>query len=150
MTFSLGEIFYNSIDGTDFYRYFDYIEYFRGGISSPGREQGLIYYWYISLFIKASRKYYLISDWETIYSSAIQLGNLGLYCLGLLGLYFLLKSFSYKNSDILLALSILNCFPPIFGARLIMKPEMLAFALFPWILLSLDAYFNSKQFVFAI
>lgn len=146
MTFSLGEIFYNSIDGTDFYRYFDYIEYFRGGISSPGREQGLIYYWYISLFIKASRKYYLISDWESIYSSAIQLGNLGLYCLGLLGLYFLLKSFSYKKSDILLALSILNCFPPIFGARLIMKPEMLAFGLFPWILLSLDAYFNSKQF----
>ena len=71
MTFSLGEIFFNSIDGTDFYRYFDYIEYFRGGISSPGREQGLIYYWYISLFIKASRKYYLISDWETIYSLSL-------------------------------------------------------------------------------
>ena len=146
MTFSLGEIFYNSIDGTDFYRYFDYIEYFRGGISSPGREQGLIYYWYISLFIKASTKFFLISDWETIFSSAIQLGNLFLYCIGLLGLYFLLKSFSYKKSEILLALSILNCFPPLFGARIIMKPEMIAFALLPWILISLDSYFKSKQF----
>ena len=38
-TFSLGEIFYNSIDGTDFYRYFRYIEYFNGTIDTPSREQ---------------------------------------------------------------------------------------------------------------
>ena len=50
-TFSLGEILYNSIDGTDFYRYFRYIEYFNGEIDSPSREQGLFYFWYIYLFI---------------------------------------------------------------------------------------------------
>ena len=150
MTFSLGEIFYNSIDGTDFYRYFDYIEYFRGGISSPGKEQGLLYYWFISLFIKASRKYYLVSDWETIYSSAIQLGNLFLYCIGLLGLYFLLKSYAYKKHEIFLALSILNCFPPLFGARIIMKPEMIAFALLPWVLITLDCYLKSKKLNYII
>ena len=33
-TFSIGEIFYNSIDGTDFYRYFRYIEYFNGSIET--------------------------------------------------------------------------------------------------------------------
>ena len=51
-TFSIGEIFYNSIDGTDFYRYFRYIEYFNGTIESPSREQGLFYFWFISLFIE--------------------------------------------------------------------------------------------------
>ena len=38
-SYSLGEIFYNSIDGTDFYRYFKYIEYFRGDIESPSENK---------------------------------------------------------------------------------------------------------------
>ena len=145
LTFSLGEVFYNSIDGTDFYRYFDYIKYFRGGLDSPGREQGLLYYWFISLFIKFSRSYYIPSDWESIYSSAIQFGNLFLYCLGLIGLYFLLKSYSYLKHEIFFTLTILNCFPPLMGARLIMKPEILAFSLLPWILLTIDYYFKTKE-----
>ena len=50
LSHSIGEIFYNSIDGTDFYRYFRYIEYFMGEIETPTREQGLFYFWIISLF----------------------------------------------------------------------------------------------------
>ena len=150
LTFSLGEIFYNSIDGTDFYRYFDYIKYFRGGLDSPGREQGLLYYWFISLFIKISSNYYIPSDWETIYSSAIQFGNLVLYCVGLIGLYFLLKSYSYRKHEIFFTLAVLNCFPPLFGARLIMKPEILAFGILPWILLTIDYYFKSKKLKYLI
>lgn len=145
ITFSLGEIYYNSIDGTDFYRYFNYIEYFRGGIDSPGREQGLLYYWFVSLFIKLSRPYYLIYDWETIYSSAIQLANLLIYCVGLLGLYYLLKSFKYKIHEIFFTLAILNCFPPMFGARLIMKPEIIGFALLPWVFVMIDKYFKTEK-----
>ena len=38
-SYFLGEIFYNSIDGTDFYRYFRYIEYFNGTVETPSREQ---------------------------------------------------------------------------------------------------------------
>jgi len=150
LTFSLGEIFYNSIDGTDFYRYFDYIKYFRGGLESPGREQGLLYYWFISLFIKISSNYYIPTDWETIYSSAIQFGNLVLYSIGLAGLYSLLKSYSYLKHEIFFTLAVLNCFPPLFGARLIMKPEILAFAILPWILLTIDYYFKTKKLKYLI
>ena len=50
-TFTVGEIFYNSIDGTDFYRYFRYIEYFNGTIETTSREQGLFYFWIISLLL---------------------------------------------------------------------------------------------------
>ena len=53
LSHSVGEIFYNSIDGTDFYRYFRYIEYFMGEIENTTREQGLFYFWIISLFIKS-------------------------------------------------------------------------------------------------
>ena len=46
-----------------------------------------------------------------------------------------------------MALTFLNIFPPVFGGRLIMKPEMLAFALFPWILLGIELYFKNKNIV---
>ena len=57
-SYSLGEIFYNSIDGTDFYRYFKYIEYFRGDIDSPSREQGVFYFWIITLIIEGSQNFF--------------------------------------------------------------------------------------------
>ena len=46
---------------------------------------------------------------------------------------------------IFLTLSVLNFLPPVFGARLIMKPEILGFTLLPWILLSLYNYFDNKN-----
>ena len=91
-TFSIGEIFYNSIDGTDFYRYFRYIEYFNGTIETPSREQGLFYFWFTSLFIELSEQFYLADKWEYIYSSAIQLANFIFYLIGLLGLFLFMLS----------------------------------------------------------
>ena len=149
-TFSIGEIFYNSIDGTDFYRYFRYIEYFDGTIESPSREQGLFYFWFISLFIDSYDQFYVADKWEYIYSSAIQLGNFVLYLVGLLGLFLFMRIKRINVTQIFLALTFLNIFPPVFGGRLIMKPEILAFALFPWILLSIDNYFKSKNITYLI
>ena len=146
-TFSIGEIFYNSIDGTDFYRYFRYIEYFNGTIETPSREQGLFYFWFISLFIDFYDQFFVADKWEYIYSSAIQLGNFVLYLIGLLGLFLFMRIKKIDTTEIFLALTFLNIFPPVFGGRLIMKPEMLAFALFPWILLGIDNYFKNKNIV---
>ena len=146
-TFSIGEIFYNSIDGTDFYRYFRYIEYFNGSIETPSREQGLFYFWFVSIFIDLYDQYYLADKWEYIYSSAIQLANFILYLVGVLGLFIFMKSKKINSLNIFFALTLLNIFPPVFGGRLIMKPEMLAFALFPWILLGIDKYFEQKNII---
>ena len=146
-TFSIGEIFYNSIDGTDFYRYFRYIEYFNGTIETPSREQGLFYFWFMSLFIDFYDQFFVADKWEYIYSSAIQLGNFVLYLIGLLGLFLVMRIKKIDTTEIFLALTFLNIFPPVFGGRLIMKPEMLAFALFPWILLGIDNYFKNKNIV---
>ena len=146
-TFSIGEIFYNSIDGTDFYRYFRYIEYFDGTIETPSREQGLFYFWFIFLFIDLYDQFFVADKWEYIYSSAIQLGNFALYLVGILGLFLFMKIKKINTTQIFLALTFLNIFPPVFGGRLIMKPEMLAFALFPWILLGIELYFKNKNIV---
>ena len=114
-TFSIGEIFYNSIDGTDFYRYFRYIEYFNGSIETPSREQGLFYFWFVSIFIDLYDQYYLADKWEYIYSSAIQLANFILYLVGVLGLFIFMKSKKINSLNIFFLFSLLNIFPPVFG-----------------------------------
>lgn len=144
-SYFLGEIFYNSIDGTDFYRYFRYIEYFNGSIEATSREQGLFYFWFISNFIEYSHNFYLPDKWEFIYSSAIQLGNFILYIVGLVGLYIWLVSKKINKESIFLSFAVLNFFPPIYGGRLIMKPEILVFCFLPWILLCLDDYFDNNS-----
>ena len=145
LSYFVGEIFYNSIDGTDFYRYFNYIEYFNGSIEATSREQGLFYFWFISNFVEYSHNFYVPDKWEFIYSSAIQLGNFILYIIGLVGLYIWLKSKHISKENILLTFAVLNFFPPIYGGRLIMKPEMLVFCFLPWIFLCIDDYFENKS-----
>ena len=145
LSYSIGEIFYNSIDGTDFYRYFRYIEYFMGEIETPTREQGLFYFWIISIFIKSSQNFYISENWEFIYSTAIQLGNFVFYLVGIFGLIYLLRSRKVPWEKIFLVLSVLNFFPPLFGGRLIMKPEILAFAFLPWIILAIDNYLEKQN-----
>ena len=144
-SFFLGEIFYNSIDGTDFYRYFRYIEYFSGTVETPSREQGLFYFWFISNFIEFSQSYYLPDKWEYVYSTSIQLGNFVLYLIGLLGLFLWFSSRGVSKSIIFLTFSVLNFFPPIYGGRLIMKPEILVFCFLPWIFIGIDNYFKNKN-----
>ncbi|RPG61688.1 MAG: hypothetical protein CBD98_003295 [Flavobacteriaceae bacterium TMED238] len=146
LSHSIGEIFYNSIDGTDFYRYFRYIEYFMGEIETPTREQGLFYFWIISLFIKFSQNFYVPENWEYIYSTAIQLGNLVFYLVGIFGLIYLLRSRKVPWEKIFLVFSVLNFFPPLFGGRLIMKPEILAFAFLPWVILAIDNYLEKQNY----
>ncbi len=146
LSHSIGEIFYNSIDGTDFYRYFRYIEYFMGEIEAPTREQGLFYFWIISLFIKSSQNFYVSENWEFIYSTAIQLGNFVFYLVGILGLIYLLRSRKVPWEKIFLVFSVFNFFPPLFGGRLIMKPEILAFAFLPWIIVAIDNYLENQNY----
>ena len=144
-SYFLGEIFYNSIDGTDFYRYFRYIEYFNGTVETPSREQGLFYFWFISNFIEFSQNYYLPDKWEYVYSTAIQFGNFILYLVGLLGLYLWLASKKINKSVIFLSLSVLNFFPPVYGGRLIMKPEIIVFCFLPWVFIGIDNYFKNQK-----
>ena len=75
------------------------------------------------------------------------MANFILYLVGVLGLFIFMKSKKINSLNIFFALTLLNIFPPVFGGRLIMKPEMLAFALFPWILLGIDKYFEQKNII---
>ncbi len=141
----LGLIFYNSSDGTDFNRYYRYIEYFLGNAEYTSREQGVFYFWTVYKVAEIGSVLSDLSDFQSLINIAIQISNIIYYLFGILGFFKLLQFYKFKSGDIYMVLAFLNFFPPIFGARLIMKPEILAFSLLPWILYLLEAYLESKQ-----
>ena len=102
------------------------------------------------MFIDFYEQFYLADKWEFIYSSAIQMGNFTLYLVGLTGLFKFLKLKNISTHKIFLSFSFLNLFPPLFGGRLIMKPEILAFALIPWVIFGIAKYLRDKKLFYLL
>ena len=139
---------YDSMRGTDFDRYGKYLDYFvKNNIQSIGLESGVSYFYFISKFFEFISKPILVSSIyvEPIYSFSIQLGNFFLMLLGFVGIFYL---FDYLNIDKTLNLScvsFLSIFPPVLGARLILKPEILVIALLPWLILLYYKFFDTNK-----
>ena len=70
-----------------------------------------------------------------IHNFGIQVGNYLFFIIGFIGIYFLLRYLEISPIISLLVLNMLAIFPPILGARLILKPEIMMFAYLPWIIL---------------
>lgn len=141
----LGLTFYDSTNGTDFNRYYRYIEYFLGNAEYTSREQGVFYFWTVYKVAEIGSVLSNLPDFQSLINISIQISNTIYYLFGAFGFFKLLRFYKFQSEDIYMVLAFLNFFPPIFGARLIMKPEILAFSLLPWIIYFLEAYLESKK-----
>ena len=143
-------LFYYSIDSPDFDDYYIYLEYLANNISSTGREQGLFYYylqsWYFYLFNSGFED----PTFLAYLHRSIQQVNFLLYVLGLIGFFILFKKFNYKTNAILCTLIFLNFLPLSIMQRIIFKPEILSFALLPWLIFSLESFRSSRKFKYLI
>jgi len=144
---------YDSMRGTDFDRYGKYLDYFvKSDIQKVGLESGVGYFYFISKFFEILSKPILISSIyvEPIYSLSIQLGNFLLLIIGLIGIYYLFEYLQVDKTLNLICLSFVSVFPPILGARLILKPEILAVAFLPWVILFYYKFFETNKLVFLV
>ena len=144
---------YDSMRGTDFNRYSKYLDYFvKNDIQEIGLESGVGYFYFISKFFEIFNKPILISSIyvEPVYSLSIQLGNFLLLIIGLVGIYYLFDYLQIDKTLNLACLSFLSVFPPVLGARLILKPEILAISLLPWLILFYFHYFDNKRIIYLI
>ena len=144
---------YDSMRGTDFDRYGKYLDYFvKSDIQKIGLESGVGYFYFISKFFEILNKPILISSIyvEPIYSLSIQLGNFLLLIIGLIGIYYLFEYLQVDKTLNLICLSFVSVFPPILGARLILKPEILAVAFLPWVILFYYKFFETNKLVFLV
>tara|TARA_B100001029_G_C15063999_1_gene461634 strand:+ start:18135 stop:19772 length:1638 start_codon:yes stop_codon:yes gene_type:complete len=145
ITFNLGNLFYISTNGPDFDRYKVYIEYFYNTLEKTNLEQGLAYFFVVSLItnLRNNENYLYIND--EFLSNSIQVANFLFYIIGLVGLYFLLKKLNVNTNIAILSLTALNFFPPMFASRIIYKPEIMIFGLLPWLILFIDNYKDSQN-----
>lgn len=150
ISFAYGSIYYTSTLGPDFDYYGGYLDYFYGTKATTNLEQGLIYFYLISFFTSLKSEYLNEYNYLELISQGIQLTNFILYVIGLFGVFVFLKNKNYSTRIVLIVLTILNFFPPLFELRLLFKLEIILFPLLIWAIVFLDEYLNnySVKFLF--
>ena len=140
--------FYNPTNNSDFDKYFHYVENFSGLNVQFDFGQGVLYYYLIYLNFSKNLSFINISNIDSIIGNSIIEVNSILFFFGLIGIYKLLKLYKYKFQNIILALFLLNFFPQMIYMRSVMKPEILTFAMFSWILFLVEKAKKSKNIKF--
>ncbi len=148
ITFSINNTHYNSTKAPDFNFYSNYISYFFGSSESPGIEQGLIYFFLVSISIKLGNLDFGLNNYEQIVSNGILITNYFLYSIGLFGLYKLLKYKKFSTNNILFTFTVLSFFPQTINMLLTMKPEIIAFSIIPWSLYLIENYLEKDETIY--
>tara|TARA_B100000131_G_scaffold322056_1_gene374730 strand:- start:3162 stop:4799 length:1638 start_codon:yes stop_codon:yes gene_type:complete len=145
ISFSYSNLFYNSTHSPDFYKYKNYFDYYAGIKDSTSLEQGNLYFYFVSKIIESRSNILNLRNFYEGISNSIQLANMIIYLVGILGIYKLLSHRNYSKIKIIFSLSVLNFFPPAIALRLILKPEILIFTLFVWSLYCFEVYLKNKN-----
>ena len=129
-------VYYDSTTGLDFSsKYFTYLNHFIFGNPLEVKDgQGIIYYFLISLVGKYNIKLLGPNNFNEVFNNIVQFGNLILTVLFFVGLYKYLLLLQINKNKIFYVFSVINFFPPLIYLRLTFKAEILALALFPWLL----------------
>ena len=138
----LNLLFYDTLDSPDFDKYIVYLQHFFDG-QITNKEHGLMYYYLHSL--NYSIFYSDLNNFEFFIHRSIQNVNFYIFIIGLIGYYFLLQYLEFSNKTIFATFIFINFFPPSISMRIVFKPEILAFALLPWIILALEKFLKSKK-----
>jgi hypothetical protein len=135
-------LFYDINESPDFKKYFVYFDHFFSN-NLTNHEHGLSFYYIQALHLKTF--FTNQPNLELALHKSVIDVNFYLFVIGLLGIYKLFKFFQFSNSSIALTLIFLNFFPPAISLRLVYKPEILAFSLFPWIIYLLEKFKTTQQ-----
>lgn len=140
-------LFYDINDSPDFNKYIIYFDHFFSN-EITNKEHGLMYY-----YLHSFNYSFFYSDLNNfnffIHKSVLQI-NFYIFIFGIVGYYHLLKFFNFSLNVIFSTLIFLNFFPPSISMRLVYKPEILAFALLPWIIYLLEKYLKTKKLIYLL
>lgn len=150
--FLLTYLQYSSHRGTDFDIYGNYLNYHIFGFKQTLQEQTVGYFSLVSLVSKTKIEAMKISvDYkELIYNYGIQTANYLFFIIGLFGIYKILNFLDVNKFHSLTIINLLSLFPPLVGLRMILKPEIVAFAFLPWVIYLIFIYKNNKELKYII
>ena len=150
LEFLIGLLYYDSSQGTDFNQYGKYLFSLIGYENiSINLEQGIGYFWLVQEVFNffESGLYVEPNLAKEIATVSIQFVNFLLFCGGLIGVRKLMYDENYNSSEIFVGSLAFITFMPLFGNRLIYKPENLAIFVIPWLLIVIKKI-NSKNLLF--
>ena len=137
--------FYISSRNVDFQKYYDYINYFNGIDVDIDYGQGVFYYFLIAKRVISKVDNVNLSNSEFIVSTAVHEVNFIFFIIGLAGFFLFLKEKKFNTESIIASLIILLFFPQTIYLRSVMKPEIIAFAFTPWLLIYIERYFENRD-----
>ena len=140
-------LFYDTIESPDINKYFIYFDHFFNN-QTTNKEHGLMYYYLHSL--NYSFFYSEFSNISLFVHKSIQQVNFYIFVFGLIGYYYLLRFMNFSLNVVFASLLFINFFPPSISMRLVYKPEILAFALLPWVIYLFEKYLRSKNIIYLI
>ena len=138
-------LFYETLESPDFQKYSIYLQHFFLE-EQTNKEHGLMYYYLQSL--NYSFFYGDLNNFNFNIHKSIQNVNYYIFLFGLMGYYLLLRFFKFSKKTILITFIFVNFFPPSIAMRLVLKPEILAFALLPWIVYLLEKFKQDNKIVY--
>ena len=139
-------LMYDITNSPDFNIYIEYIYHFFGLNEQTNIDNGSIYYYLISIVLTFYEGSYQGNNYLIILNNAVQSLNFVISLIGLLGYYLFFIKKGYKKDSIFIALILLSIFVPFLQIKMTMKPEILAFALIPYLLVNLENYFRNNTF----
>ncbi len=144
-SFFIGLIFYDSSKGLDFNKYSKNLNFFLGNEDVVYDSSGTLYFYIVATFLNNQFGNVNNENVSFFYNYSIQFINFILFLIGLSGLYIVFKKKGFKNFDIGISMAVLCFLPTAYYFRLTMKPEVMAFALFPWSIYLLNKFFQSRN-----
>lgn len=138
-------LFYDTLESPDIYKNIVYLEHFFNNVVT-NKEHGLMYYYLQSL--NYSIFFSEFNNFELYIHRSIQQVNFYIFLFGLIGYYRLLRLLKFSTNTIFATFIFLNFFPPSISMRLVFKPEILAFALLPWIILLFELFICKKNIIY--
>jgi len=149
-SFFLGLSFYDSTTGLDYAKYSNAIDYYQGKSVELLDQQGTIYFYTLSKLYSLNLHKSNLYDYDLISNNNIQLFNFFLFFVGLIGIYKLLKKYSFSNQEIFLSFAITSFLPASYYMRLTMKPEIMAFTFLPWFMIYFDKFIKTKIYKYCL
>ena len=135
-------IFFNTLESPDINKYLIYLDHFFNN-QTTNKEHGLMYYYLHS--VNYSTFYSDFENFDLFVHKSIQEVNFYIFLFGVIGYYYLLRLLNFSLNVVFPTLLFINFFPPSIAMRLVYKPEILAFALLPWIIYLFEKYLETKK-----
>jgi len=139
-------LFYKINQSPDFGDYEIYFKYLFGQVNNTLRDQGLFYFYLQAKYFEFYAKTF--NSTELALSRSILNLNSIFFVFGLFGVYKLLIFYNFSKKIAVYSLIFLNYLPISIAIRLSFKPEILAFALLPWIILFFEQYLKTKEKIY--